>query len=191
MWRLSDGRVEQTFETQGSTSALAISRDGDRIVHGSRIIDARSGRPEHRIRTSAFGRHALTSASFSPDGRFVVTTGTDQEARLFDVATGGQVWVLSHASTISDAAFSADGRWVVIAGPGYAGVVDARSGERILLLKRYDTLLTAAAFSPTGWRIATGSDSGAIRTYDCRLCGEIDELVKLGEERLAQIRRAP
>ena len=111
----------------------------------------------------------LTSATYSPDGRYVLTTGVDHDARLLDARTGQQVWVLSHAASVSDADFSADGRWVAIAGPGYAGIVDARTGERILLLDGNDRTLRSVAFSPTGWRIATGGQSGAVR--DLRLPG--------------------
>ena len=89
---------------------------------------------------------------------------------------------------MSDADFSADGRWVAIAGPGEAGLVEAKTGERVLLLAGEDLILTAIAFSPTGWRIATGGNTGAVQTYNCRLCGGVDELVKLGEQRLAQLR---
>ena len=96
--------------------------------------------------------------------------------------------MLSHASRVSDADFSADGRWVAIAGPGYAGVVDARTGERIQLLDGRDRILTSVAFSPTGWRIVTGGRSGAVRTYDCELCGGIDELIPLARRRLEQLR---
>jgi WD40 repeat protein len=126
--------------------------------------------------------------TFSRDGRLVVTTGADHDARASDFASGRQLWVLSHGALVSDADFSADGRWVAIAGPGEAGVVEATTGDRVLLLDGQDPLLRSIAFSPKGWRIATGGESGAVRTYDCRLCGGIDELVKVADERLAQLR---
>ena len=199
LWQLDDGRVERTITGPPlPATAVALSRDGSRAFaamwdHPGIVITAiwnvKSGKFERELRGS--GDDPVTSASFSPDGRSIVTTSTDQEARLFDVKTGEQVWVLSHASKISEAEFSADGRWVVIAGPGYAGIVDARSGERILLINGDDRLLTAAAFSPTGWHIATGSDSGAVKTYDCRVCSGMDQLVKLGERRLKQLHTTP
>ncbi len=98
--------------------------------------------------------------------------------------------MLSHAAKVSDADFSSDGRWVAIAGPGEAGIVDAKTGERILLVDGRDEFLASVAFSPTGWRIVTGGKSGAVRTYDCELCGGIDELIPLGRKRLAQLQPA-
>ena len=66
--------------------------------------------------------------------------------------------------------------------------MDARTGERILLIDGQDPILTSIAFSPTGWRIATGGESGTVRTYDCRVCGEVDELVALAQRRIEQLR---
>jgi WD40 repeat protein len=164
---------------------LGVSPDGTEFVAGSRYgAGAWFTGGQLRPRFAP----GLTSATYSPDGRYILTTGVDHDARLVDARTGQQVWVLSHAASISDADFSSDGRWVAIAGPGYAGIVDARTGERILLLDGSDRTLRSVAFSATGWRIATGGQSGAVRTYDCQLCGGIDELMALAKRRLAQLR---
>jgi WD40 repeat protein len=188
-----DGKIERTVRAAPNVTAVALSPNGSRILgvgedDKPQIWDVKTGKPA--VDLLPHGAR-VTSASFSPDGRFVVTTGDDQNARLSDAATGRQVWVLSHSSVVNDVDFSADGRWVVIAGPRLAGVVDAKTGERILRLQGPNNQLTAAAFSPHGWRIATGGNAGAVSTYDCRLCGSIDELVKLGERRLAQLRKTP
>ncbi len=173
-----------------SPGARAFAFHGQLAVSGddagtARVWDARR---QTTLRTLPQHQALVTSARFSPDGRHVVTTSLDHDVRLSDVETGRQVWVLSHSAVVSDADFSSDGRWVVIAGPGEAGVVDASTGERMLLLDGRDRILTSVDFSPAGWRIASGGERGAVRSYDCRLCGGIDELVKLAEERLEQLR---
>jgi len=203
LWRIGDrgAEIEETRRRPylKPITAVAVSRDGRRFLGaGSGAVTqvwSSSRRTERTLRprrasltrASGFSSGALTSAAFSPDGRFVITTDANHDARLWDLTTGGQVWMLSQTALVSDAAFSADGRWLAIAGPGYGGIVDAKTGERILLLDGKDTVLTSVAFSPTRYRIATGGKSGAIRTYDCLLCGGIDELLKLGEQRLARI----
>ena len=197
VWRSDDEtngfEVRETIEPeQGSRiryTVIGVSPDGSQFVAGTRNGAAGLWRANRRQGAARLDR-GLTSATFSPDGRYVLTTSVDHDARLVDVQTGQQVWVLSHASRLSDADFSADGRWVAIAGPGYAGVVDASTGERILLLDGRERVLTSVAFSPTGWRIVTGGRSGAVRTYDCMLCGGIDELIPLARRRLAQLRPA-
>ena len=193
-WRPNDDEparfeVRQTVERERGSrvryTVLGVSPDGSEFVAGSRYAaGAWFTRGQLRPRFAP----GLTSATYSPDGRYILTTGVDHDARLVDARTGQQIWVLSHAASISDADFSADGRWVAIAGPGYAGIVDARTGERILLLDGKDRTLRSVAFSATGWRIATGGQSGAVRTFDCQLCGGIDELIGLAKRRLAQLR---
>jgi hypothetical protein len=48
--------------------------------------------------------------------------------------------------------------------------------------------LTAIALSPAGWKIAAGGAEGTVKTYDCRLCGNIDDLVAVARQRLAHLR---
>src|SRR5258708_1941281 len=76
-------------------------------------------------RQSAFPRAPLSSfrhdaslitASFSPDGRWVVTASEDGTARVWEVASGKAVGQpLRHDGVVSSAAFSPDGQWVVTA----------------------------------------------------------------------------
>ena len=174
----------------GEHTALAVSPDGRLAVSGhedgsARIWDVESARP---MRELAPHVGPVTSTTFSPEGRYVVTTGADHRTRLSHVESGSQRWVASQSASVRDADFSADGRWVVTVGPRYAALVDADSGERLLLLDGRDRVVRAAAFSPSGWRIATGGESGAVRAYDCRLCGELDDLIALAESRLARLR---
>jgi WD40 repeat protein len=176
-------------------AAASFSADGGRLVTAggsdadpvARIWDVRSGRP---LRTLVGHRVRLTSASFSPDGRYVVTTSYDHEARVWDARTGRPLRTLSGPfAVVNDAAFSSDGRWVVTAGPAAAGIWDPRSGRQLLFVNGHDHPLAAIAMSPRGWTIAAGGASkGSVKTYDCRLCGNIDDLVAVARQRLARLR---
>ena len=47
-----------------------------------------------------------------------------------------------------------------------------------------DALLMALLAAAAWWHV-----DGTVRTYDCRICGEVDELVELAEQQLAATRR--
>src|SRR5689334_3970170 len=72
-------------------------------------------------------------ASFSPDGRRVVTACADRTARVWDSGTGQPVTPpLKHVGAVFDASFSPDSRSVVTASDdGTARVWDAATGEPI------------------------------------------------------------
>jgi WD40 repeat protein len=172
--------------------AASFSPDGRRLVTASldktaRIWDTATGAPGPVLR----GHHGrlITSASFSPDSRLVVTTSSDNDSRVWVASSGKQLFhPLAQAADVNGASFSADNRWLVTAGPT-AGVWEMRNGHNLFLLRPREPLLTAVAFSPAGWRIATGGSDGSVRTYDCQLCAGDRQLVALARARLARLRR--
>src|SRR3989337_2379931 len=61
-------------------------------------------------------RSSASSASFSPDGRSVVTASRDNTARIWDAATGQLLHTLQgHQGVVYSASFSPDSQWVVTA----------------------------------------------------------------------------
>ena len=194
LWRVEDATLRDGRELRGHRGPIvtaAFSADGRRAVtasddHTARIWDVGSGKLEHVLRGH---RKALTSAAFSPDGRRLVTTSHDLDARLWNVETGSRLPVLRvHYGSVHDAAFTTDGRWVVTAGGGGAGVFNARTGRILYILSTHDALPLIAATSPSGWRLAIGGTDGRVETYDCRLCGNLQQLRSLAGERLRQLR---
>jgi WD40 repeat protein len=190
MWDVDGRKSLGTVGTRVLTASF--SADGRRLVTGGadrigRIWDVQSGK---LVTPPLSGHHdLLTSVAFSHDGRYVVTTSRDHDARVWDARTGRPVWTFAGSyAQINSAAFSSDDRWVVTAGPAATGIWDMESGRRLLAVNGRDHPLTAVALSPHGWRIAAGGNHGTVKTYDCRLCGNIDDLVSLARQRLAHLR---
>ena len=76
---------------------------------------------------------AVRSASFSADGKRVVTASVDLTARVWDAETGKPVGeALKHDGPVFSASFSADGKRVVTASDDKtARVWDAETGKPV------------------------------------------------------------
>jgi len=193
--RVDDGRVVQALRGHRHDIVLAsFSPDGHRLVTASmdrtaRIWDTATGALEHELRPRPLGHgRIITSASFSPDGRFVVTTGSDHKSHVWLAESGKQLKPLVQGQIVMGASFSADSRWLATAAP-YVGVWETSNSGKLFLLKPRERLLTAVAFSPTGWRIVTGGIDGGVQTYVCQLCGRDRQLVAIARARLARLHR--
>ncbi len=125
----------------------------------------------------------LTGASFSPNGRQVVTTSFDKTARVWDADSGAPIVTLSgHESHVLDAKFSPDGQRIVTAsgsalvqlgnknlGPpddNTARIWDASSGALIMVLAGHKDAVRSAQFISDGTQILTVSRDNTARVWD-------------------------
>jgi WD40 repeat protein len=129
---------------------------------------------ESRIRRVLRGHTGEVSrASFSPDGRWVVTASQDTSARVWEVDTGEELAVLrGHDDWVWRASFSPDGRRVVTASKdGTARLWSAGDGRELAVLAHEADEgkgVWTAAFSGDGTRIVTAGDDGTARLWDGR-----------------------
>ena len=108
----------------------------------------------------------VRAASFSPDGRTVVTASVDKTARLWDAASGKELQRLTHEERVFAASFSPDGRTVVTASTDKtARLWDAASGKELQRLT-HEGEVYAASFSPDGRTVVTASGDKTARLWD-------------------------
>jgi len=117
----------------------------------------------------------LDDARFSPDGRLVVTAGSDGTAVIWRVADGSRLFVLKgHTANVVKAAFSPNGRLVATASAdGTARIWNARTGQPGPILRGHSDALTAIAFRPDSTQLATTSLDRDGRVWDVRTGAEI------------------
>src|SRR6516225_1098536 len=119
----------------------------------------------------------LHSATFSADGKRVVTASDDSTARVWDAGGGTEMAVLKGHDDMLGAAFSADDKRVVTASKDKtARIWDADSGNEIAVLKGHTDSVNSAAFSGDGKRVVTSSEDKTARIWDAGGGAEIGAL---------------
>ncbi len=111
-------------------------------------------------------RSALQSVAFSPDGKYLVSTGTDGSARLWALPDGDEVFHVNHQDRVIIAAFSADSAYFVTGSQdGTAKVVSVPAGKEVARLNNPGNI-SAVRFSPDGQYVITASEkSGSARVW--------------------------
>jgi WD40 repeat protein/tetratricopeptide (TPR) repeat protein len=146
---------------QGKSFLVALSPDGHSALTDTGFVQGQSLRSTLQLRNVATGkpvgapmengsRYGL--AEFSPDGRYVLRSDTDNTSRLCDTATGQPVGLPLEHQGPAQKAFSPDGRTVVT--DSSSGLVlwdtDTRIPVGLPLESRVQGGFSSFAFSPDG-----------------------------------------
>ncbi|HEX8106472.1 MAG TPA: WD40 repeat domain-containing protein, partial [Kofleriaceae bacterium] len=128
---------------------------------------ARAAEPfQHEVARLQAAHGRMWWASYSPDGRRIVTTD-DEGAQVWNADSRTLELSLPHGNIVYQAAFTPDGAQIVTAGAdGTVKVWDARTGRPIWSLRRgppgdVATYLTLA-ISPRGTEVAAIDSTGAV-----------------------------
>ena len=159
--------LDPAFSQPDWVTAVAPSPDGQTLytltLSGKSVqrVTAGGGTPD-KILSSLV---AITALAVSRDGKYLLTGGNDQVARLYELGTARSVVIGRHRTPISIAAFDPDGRRFTTAGSGDA----ARTWDGLERLtppfERHPATVRAIAVSPDGGRVATGADDCEVRVW--------------------------
>jgi WD40 repeat protein len=186
------GRVVQLHLDDGDRELEAgqLNESLPHYVEAARLDD-RDGR-SHRVRLDSLFRHTtpvavvcahdapVLCATFSPDGRFLLTGDSQGGVRVWDASTGRQMAGRQHKGPVRHASFSADGRRVVTASDDQTACLWSWDAGLETSLPHLDGV-RRAWFALGGAKVVTVSgDVGpqAVRVWD-ETTGKLEEEVRL------------
>ena len=122
------------------------------------------GEPDSCDQVSCHDAETLWSVNYNPDGTLAVTVGDDGTVRVWEAATGRELFVID-GTVAGDAVFSPDGQYIVVSDDRDMLVFKAESGE--LFSSAPDPQTSAVlTFSPDGTRLAASNYDGHVRLWD-------------------------
>jgi WD40 repeat protein len=169
VWRVGDGSAVADLQQPGGVRGASfgpadlIATIGARGM--ARVFDARSGRLVAAVDHEA----EVTSATITPDGRSLVTTGRNRVARVWTLGDGGRLLheLTGHRGQVTAAVVSPDGQRVVTTSIDTTARVWAlQSGELVNDLVGHTNRVEGAAFSRDGLSVVTWSADGTARVWD-------------------------
>ena len=120
----------------------------------------------------------VTSVSWSPDGKRVVTGSTDDSVRIWDVESGEELRKLEgHFDWVASVSWSPDGKRVVTgSGDRTVRIWDVRSGKELYGLEGHTDWVSSVSWSPDGKRVVTASGDLTVRIWDVESGEELKKL---------------
>lgn len=172
VWDTATGGRLRRFEVPGfHPHALSVSPDGRLVavagtqnVGSIRICDLDK---TQEILNLLGHDQVVTSVAFAPDGRTVLSGSYDRTARLWEVATGKQIFVFKEDTPpgSTPVAFSPCGRIVASAGDAIH-LWDVATGNEIQRFEGVYSRVTSLAFSPDGGQLASGLANSTVLLWD-------------------------
>ncbi len=163
LWDAQSGQLIRTFSNTGtlvtfSPDGQIILTEGPFMENTARLWDAQTG---ELLQELVGHTDAIRSASFSPDGRYILTSSDDFTTRLWDAQTGRQIQLYRDSASryaMISAAMSQDGRYVLTgSADNVARLWDKATGQIVRVLSGHRNEVTGVAFSPDGRLAITSS----------------------------------
>jgi WD40 repeat protein len=173
LWDLPSGAPRATAQSTSGLTSARFSQDGSQLLTEAQDGDVRMWSPGSLTSTLVAEDAALpnvTTATLSPDGRYLVHANPDETLTLHDQQDGDTTLPIhvprtGHPGTV---AFSADSRTLVTADADFVMLWRAATAEPVAILDGHGGEPNVAAFSADGQRVAVASVDRTVTIWDAR-----------------------
>jgi WD40 repeat protein len=106
--------------------------------------------------------------AFSPNGKYVATASDDKTARLWNVASGQEVFqFIGHTNQVKSVAFSPNGLYLLTGSDDTtARLWNVSTGREVRSFVSHTAPVRSVAFTPDGLHVLTGSGDKTARIWD-------------------------
>ncbi len=179
LWDYETGIKLWERDSQGKTSFVRFSPDGKFIAVGNYtnddvilLLDTTNG---NHLKSFSGYSGVVYFINISPDGKYLLSGGTDATIRLWDVASGKEIkQLVGHSSGVITALFSPDGKNIISSSKDETiRLWSTESGKEIRKFERDCRAFYSVAFAPSGDHIISVSSDNSQRLWDVQSIHEI------------------
>lgn len=192
------GAESEDFDATDPATAALLAAAAGRIAMTPQALESLlrvSAQPERAVLTMNAFQSGPQAAVFSPDGKILVTAGSEQLRFWHPAAPYREIGAPVPAGSVCALSFSPAGRLLaVIADDGTTRVWDAASHRRLgpaMAAGGSGINICGLAFRPGGGELATGSSSGRIRLWDLRTHRQLGPAMSAGSSAIGQLAFSP
>ena len=164
LWAAADGTAKGKFDLAEPATAVAISRDGQRLAAGFgksvAVWTLADSKPVVTLATPA----EVKGVALSPDGLRIAAAGGDGKVRVYG-SDGKLQEAFAHAGAVSGVAFLADGKKVASSSADKTAAVWSSS---FLGQAAFAKPVRGVALVPQGDRVVVLADDGALSVVDAK-----------------------
>jgi WD40 repeat protein/transcriptional regulator with XRE-family HTH domain/energy-coupling factor transporter ATP-binding protein EcfA2 len=175
IWDIVTGKEILTLSEEAGTTVYWVAFSPD----GLKVVTANSNFPDgwgtvwsletgQKLFTLPGSYNIARSASFSPNGAYIVTSGDNQTADIWNAQNGAKLLTLyGHRDGVSSAAFSPDSaRLATSSYDRHIKIWDVATGQELFDIAGSERDLNTVAFSPDGTRIVTSSWDNTVKVWN-------------------------
>ena len=158
-------------------ATLTFAQTATRGIVAETIAEREStlGQPEIKFQTGH--SDAVTSVSFSPDGKYIASGSWDGTVILWEVESGKEIRTLTgHTASVNSVSFSPDGKYLASgSNDETVKLCEVESGKELRTSYHTDAV-SFVSFSPDGKYIASGRRDDTVKLWEAESGKEIRTL---------------